>query len=143
MATSGQMVTLVRDAAADLSAKQYHAVKIDSAGKIALCTAAGEFAAGILQNDPTAGQAAEVAAFGVCKAKAGGNITAGNKVKVAADAEVIAATNTLTVDTSNTGSAADAVLGAYMLGTALSSAADGEIFEVLIHHPGGVPTTVS
>jgi len=47
------------EAAADLSAKQYRFVKFDAAGLIALC-GDGELGIGILQNNPTAGQTAEV-----------------------------------------------------------------------------------
>jgi hypothetical protein len=45
-----------REAAADLSALQYHFVKLDSAGKIVACSTVGEKAFGILQDKPKSGE---------------------------------------------------------------------------------------
>lgn len=53
MATDNPGKTISRPAAADLSAHQYKAVKIDANGRAALC-GADERAVGILQNDPDA-----------------------------------------------------------------------------------------
>ena len=62
-------VTLV--AAADLSAKQYHFVKLDNTGKAAAVTAITDIPVGVLQNAPTAGQEAEVLVSGGTKLVAG------------------------------------------------------------------------
>jgi hypothetical protein len=62
-------VTLV--AAADLSAKQYHFVKLDNNGKAAAVTAITDVPVGVLQNAPTAGQEAEVLVSGGTKLVAG------------------------------------------------------------------------
>jgi len=79
-------------AAADLSAKQYYFVDIDSNGKIALASAAGQATLGILQNKPKAGEAASVRYLGVSKCIAGtGGLTAGQAVQAAADGTAIAA----------------------------------------------------
>jgi hypothetical protein len=51
-------VTLV--AAADLSAKQYHFVKLDNTGKAAAVTAITDVPVGVLQNAPTAGQGEQI-----------------------------------------------------------------------------------
>ena len=64
-------------AAADLSAKQYHFVKLDSDGKAAAVTATTDKAIGILQNDPTAGQEAEVLVVGGSKLVCGAAVTEG------------------------------------------------------------------
>ena len=48
-------------AAADLSAKQYYAVKLDSAGKVTTCTATTDVPFGILQNAPVTNEAASIA----------------------------------------------------------------------------------
>jgi hypothetical protein len=64
-------------AAADLSAKQYHFVKLDSDGKAAAIAAVTDRAIGILQNDPLSGQEAEVLVVGGSKLVAGGAITEG------------------------------------------------------------------
>jgi hypothetical protein len=66
-------VTLV--AAADLSAKQYHFVKLDNTGKAAAVSAITDIPVGVLQNAPTAGQEAEVLVSGGTKLVAGEQIT--------------------------------------------------------------------
>lgn len=75
-------VTLV--AASDLSSNQYNFVKIDSDGKAAAISATTDRAIGILQNDPTAGQEAEVLVVGGSKLVAGGAITEGALVGTSA-----------------------------------------------------------
>lgn len=67
-------------AAADLSAKQYTFVKVDSTGKVAMCTAS-DFPIGILQNKPTAGQACEIMVAGVSKIVLSGTIAPGVRIK--------------------------------------------------------------
>lgn len=54
-------------AAADLSAKQFYFVKLTAAGQVNVCSAATDKPIGVLQNDPTSGQAAEVMAIGITK----------------------------------------------------------------------------
>jgi hypothetical protein len=114
-------------AAADLSAKQYYFIKIDSAGKAALA-GAGEFAIGTLSNKPAAGDIANVAVGGVVKAFSAGTIAAG--VVIAADAA---------------GKAKAAVAGATTssnaIGVTLESSVAGDIVAVLLTHAGGTPTT--
>jgi hypothetical protein len=61
-------VTLV--AAADLSALQYHFVKLNSDGEAAEVAAITDIPIGVLQNAPTAGQEAEVLVAGGTKLKA-------------------------------------------------------------------------
>ena len=65
-------VTLV--AAADLSTNQYNFVKLDSSGNAAAITGLTDTAIGVLQNDPTSGQEAEVLVIGGSKLVAGGAI---------------------------------------------------------------------
>lgn len=77
----GRTITL--EAAADLSARQFHFVGVDSAGKAALAiTSTGEAdVLGILQNKPTAGQAASIMIDGVSKIVAvGSTMSAGDLV---------------------------------------------------------------
>lgn len=66
-------VTLV--AAEDLSAKQYNFVKLNSAGAAVAVAATTDKAIGILQNDPSAGQEAEVLIVGGSKLVAGGAVS--------------------------------------------------------------------
>lgn len=81
------------EAAADLSAKQFHFVKVTAANKVNIATAAGESVLGVLQNKPKAGEAADVMALGITKVKIGvGGLTAGAVYETAADGTAIAVT---------------------------------------------------
>lgn len=71
-------------AGADLSAKQFTAVIINSTVNEVVTTAGTEKIAGVLQNKPTAGQAAQVMVDGVTKGVAGAAITQGAEVEVLA-----------------------------------------------------------
>lgn len=77
---------MIRDgntvAEADLSAKQFLAVSISGVNEVNLAAGAGAIF-GILQNKPKAGEAADVAIFGITKAIAGvGGWSAGDKLEV-------------------------------------------------------------
>lgn len=107
-------VTLV--AAADLSAKQYYAVKVDSSGEAALCSSAGEAVFGVLQNKPEAGRSASVAVQGVTKMIIGtGGLTTGAQWQ-----------------TDATGAAIDAASGDFVGGTVLEGGNAGEYATVTI-----------
>ena len=60
----------------DLSTKQYHFVKLQSATQVTICAAITDVPIGVLQNAPTAGQAAMVTTHGVSKMSADGTIGA-------------------------------------------------------------------
>lgn len=81
MAWEAIQQTISLDAAADLSAKLFYAISTDSSGKAAIATAAKN-CDGFLQNKPTAGQAADVAIFGVTKVQTSGAVTAGALMEV-------------------------------------------------------------
>lgn len=108
-------------AGADLSAKQYFIVKVDSSGD-AVLAGDGEAAIGILQNKPTSGDAATVAVSGVSKCEAGASITAGALVSSDASGNVVTAAT-----------------GDIVLGKALASADDGDIIPVLIQTGHVIP----
>lgn len=112
----GQSISLV--AAADLSAKQFLAVKVDSNGQAAVA-GAGEAVVGILQNNPPAGSAGAVMISGSTKAKAGGNIAAGAVLAANAAGALVAATT-----------------GNYIVGIAKTAAASGDTFEVILKSLG-------
>lgn len=133
--------TVSLPAAADLSAKQFYAIKVDSNGKAAVA-GAGEFCAGILQNKPGSGQAATVAYGGISKALAGGNITAGMTVAADAAGKLVNAAEA-TVNTSDTGAAADAVVSSNVVGIALASGVSGDVIPVLVLMAGATPTTAA
>lgn len=73
MATEGPLIHdgSQTTAAADLSAKQYFAVKLSAARSVNVASTGGENAYGILQNTPQSGDAADVGISGISKAKIG------------------------------------------------------------------------
>jgi hypothetical protein len=83
---------------ADLSAKQFYFVKLTANG-IELCAAATDKPWGVLQNDPTAGQPAEVMRIGVTKLISGGTIPISSAIGT--DANGKAAAKVLGTDTTN------------------------------------------
>ena len=143
MAYDMMNIDISLEAAADLSAKQYYAVKVDSNGLAALA-GAGEAAIGILQNKPTAGQTAVVRVGGVSKIFCAGVIAPGAVIASDANGKLTTATKGKT-DTSDTGGAADALIGSNVLGVHLGTAnsAANDISSALIIHMGAVPTTAA
>lgn len=71
MATEQSLICITAPAAADLSAKQFYLVKIDSSGNAALCSATTDEPIGVLQNTPTTNQPASIAIAGVTKCVTG------------------------------------------------------------------------
>lgn len=116
----GTDITLV--AGADLSAQQYRAVKVNTSGLAVLANATDLNQIGILQDKPAAGQAGSVRTEGVTKARAGtGPINAGDRVTSDANGSLIVATT-----------------GRQVMGVALTGAATGDIFTVLLSERGVV-----
>lgn len=81
-------------AAADLSAAQFKAVVIDSAGKVALPGVAGAVVDGVLQDKPLAGQSASVCVSGVSKIEAGATVAPGDLVAIDATNRAVTAVAT-------------------------------------------------
>lgn len=75
---------------ADLSTKQFHAVKVDAAGE-AVLAGAGENAIGILQDYAEDGQAATVMVLGVTRAYLGGVVASGANVTPDANGKLVTA----------------------------------------------------
>lgn len=101
-------------AAADLSAKQYYGVYVDSSGTVSLCNATTK-PDGVLQNDPELGEPANIMRDGISQAELGGNVTAGDLVTTDANGKIVTATT-----------------GKYVLGRALASGSSGERGTVLL-----------
>jgi hypothetical protein len=105
----------------DLSAAQYKFVKIDNAdGDVVAVSGATDRPVGVLQNAPTAGQAAEVTIVGGTKIVAGGSASAGEPVFSSASATAV------TLAFGTTGSAA------YAVGAFIEPAAAGAITTAVI-----------
>ena len=93
MAYEGAQIKLGNlTAAADLSSKQYHFVKLTSATEVNVCTNIADVPIGVLQNTPTSGQAAEICIFGITKVVADGVLAAGNIIGTSADSQADAIT---------------------------------------------------
>jgi len=105
------------EAAADLSAKRYHGVKLDANGKLVLASAGTDNILGVLDSDTKLGHTADVVLIngaGTFKAKAG--------AAIAKDALITA---------NASGQAVTAVAGDRAFGRTLAAVASGEVFEYL------------
>lgn len=119
MSTKANLVSISLIAAADLTAKQFCVVKVDSAGKAALSGASDVTSIGVLQDKTPAGAAATVAVAGITKAKSGAAVTAGVAVTADANGAVIAATT-----------------GKQIIGHAITGGASGDLISVLLGSRG-------
>lgn len=82
---------LSKEAGADLSAKQYHFVKLDANGRIIAIAAITDRPIGILQNKPTAlGQAAEIMCDGVSRLVGGANVAKSDMLGTSATGRAVA-----------------------------------------------------
>lgn len=79
-------------AAADLTAKQFYFVKLDSSGYAAMPTAATDVPIGVLQNAPDTGEEATVMVMGVSKVSSDAALAIGNLIGVASDGQADAKT---------------------------------------------------
>lgn len=79
------------NAAADLSTKQYYAVKITAANAVNVATVQGERVSGIIDNKPASGEAARVITSGPAKASADAAISAGAWLTTQSDGQVMTA----------------------------------------------------
>lgn len=93
MATENAMQTVSFVAGADLSTHQFKFVKLNSSGQVVLASAAGEAVVGVLQDNPIAGQPAQVCIGGQCKVRMGGAVATGSALATtAAGVGAVAAT---------------------------------------------------
>ncbi len=76
MAWELPVLDLSLEAGADLSTKQFYLIKLDPAGRAVLAGAA-ERAIGVLQNNPLAGETAQVRVLGVSKVVSGNSFGVG------------------------------------------------------------------
>jgi hypothetical protein len=118
---SNYSVKITLPAAADLSAKQYYFVKVNTSGQAALCAAATDRPIGVLQNTPTAGQAAEVLVVGGTKIVASASIDEGSLIGTASTGKADA--KTPGTDTTEYG------VGQVIL----AAGADGEVLTAVIN----------
>ena len=105
----------------DLSSAQFKFVTLESDGQVDLADAAGENAIGVCLVGGTAGKAVTVAVSGKVMVTAGGTIAAGAQIQ-----------------TDAAGDALTAATGDVVLGYALESAVDGQIFAIELIQGGNV-----
>ena len=120
MAEFQNLETYTLEAAADLSAKQYHIVRGSAISKCNMGSAATDSGLiGVLQNKPQSGEFACIADGGISKIVAGGTVTANQLVT-----------------TNGSGRAANAGSGDMIVGRALDTATtNGEIISVRLLTP--------
>jgi hypothetical protein len=95
MATQGQQTRESMVAGADLSAKQFTFVKMNTTNRTVVSAGNGDAAFGVLINDPESGQAATVVTAGRVVVEVGtGGLTAGDEVGVDANGEAVSAAAT-------------------------------------------------
>ena len=95
MATQGQQTRESMIAGADLSAKQFTFVKMNTTDRTVVSAGNGDAAFGVLINDPESGQAATVVTAGRVIVEVGaGGLTAGDEVGVDANGEAVSAAST-------------------------------------------------
>jgi len=83
--------TLSLEASGDLSASQYKFVKLDTNGRVVVCTGVTDKPIGILQDKPGAlGRACQVMVSGVSKVQGDANLTKGDQVGTSADGQAAA-----------------------------------------------------
>ena len=108
------------EAAADLSAKQFRAVKMATGGKVDIFAGATDVPIGILQNKPTSGQTAEVMVFGVSKVDSDAALAVGDILAGQTDGQLEVADS-----------------GDYIVGQCVfASGAAGDLASALITVPG-------
>jgi len=118
---SNVVARITREAARDLSDYQYHAMKIDSNGRIDYAdTSSSDVAVGILQNKPDAAyKEAEIAILGTSLMRVTGSDT-------------ISITNLLGSDSSYHGKKVTADEAVYFAMALEAAAADDDLIEVLL-----------
>lgn len=122
MATEVATLDISLPAGADLSAKQYYFVKLNSSGQAIVCAAATDVPVGVLQNDPAAsGRGATVRVLGKSKVSSDASLSVGDLVGTSGDGQADA--KTPGTDTTE-----------YVVGQVLQAGgAAGEMSEVLVN----------
>lgn len=135
-------VDMLYVAGADLSSSQYLAVEMNSSAQVTVANAAGEDVVGILQNAPANGAIAIVRVFGPSRCIASTSINPGVLLATTSAGKSKAAVAS-TVKTDDAGAAADAVVGSYVFGRALTAGTTDAQHSVFVHPMGAIATTAA
>lgn len=118
---AGYALRITLPAGADLSAKQYYLVKVNTSGQAVLCSGATDKPIGVLQNDPASGEEAAIVVVGGTKIVASASLDEGTLIGTTADGK--AGAKTPGSDTTN-----------YVIGTViLAAGADNEIATAVVN----------
>ena len=120
---SAYSIKISAEASVDYSAlsNQYCFVKLNASGQAVLCAAATDVPVGVMQNNPKAGQEAEIIVAGGTKVKASAAISVGTAIGTTSSGTAVG----LTPATANT---------AYAVGQPLTPAgASGDVFTAVIN----------
>jgi hypothetical protein len=85
-----QPFKITLEAGEDLSSKQYYFVKLNATGKAIVCAGVTDKPVGVLQNDPTSGQAAEVVVVGLTKVSTNAALAIADLIGTSADGQAAA-----------------------------------------------------
>ena len=85
-----QPFKITLEAGEDLSSKQYYFVKLNATGKAIVCAGATDKPVGVLQNDPTSGQAAEIVVVGLTKVSTNAALAIADLIGTSADGQAAA-----------------------------------------------------
>jgi len=117
MATSGNQIRESMVAGADLSAKQFTFVKMNTTDRTVVSAGNGDAAMGVVINDPESGQAATVVTQGRVIVEVGtGGLTAGDNVGIDANGEAV------------TAASSDIIVGQCVVGASAGERATVDIF---------------
>ena len=115
----------------DLSGSQFHIVKIDGEGQIGRCSATTDRPLGVLQNDPKAGQVANVMIVGISKCE---TTRASSRQAIAAGDPVGTDASGRAEKKANDSTPTDCAVGLALTASASSTSAD--LIEVVLGAPG-------
>lgn len=120
MALYSNDIQLTFSAAEDLRQRQYHIMRLNAAGTVAVSSGGStqQLVGGVLQNKPNTGQAAAVTVAGEAKVYCGSAVTANNMVTANASGRAINASS-----------------GDWTVGMALEAGNSGEVIRVLLRVP--------
>lgn len=139
-ATTSNENCISLEASTGYTTKQYYAMDVNTSGKAVLCSAAGQRVVGLCVNAPASGAQMTVQVGGVGKWLCGAaGVTAGDSVTT--DANGLCATANKADTDTQSGAAADALVGSNVFGIAKNTATSGQIVEVIIQPVGAIPTT--
>jgi hypothetical protein len=85
-----QPFKITLEAGEDLSSKQYYFVKLNATGKAIVCAGVTDKPVGVLQNDPTSGQAAEIVVVGLTKVSTNAALAIADLIGTSADGQAAA-----------------------------------------------------